>query len=365
MRILYVINSFSWGGAEKLVFDLSQGIKKNMEWVGIAALYRQNNKIETSMRQQLQQHGVETFILNKRAGRDRVKTILSIADIIKKYDVDLIHGHCSVPMLLSKIAGKLEHKKVVCTIHNTRGYSKNRERFTQFLVDAYISIGEAAENYMVNQLGIEKKRIHRIYNAIDVIKFTECSPTPGFWRKYGGSDEEISILNVARVSEQKNQMCLLKCVKRCVNNGMRIRCYILGSYDDNDSYFLKLQEYIHQNHIEGNIKFLGMHNNVEDFLSNADCFVMSSWYEGLSVAFLEAVVSGTPIVCSEMPFVSELNNISRCCTTFRQNDDKQLAETIFKHLYFKPKEETIKIFSKTFSMRKFVSEHEKLYLTVI
>lgn len=365
MKILYVINSFSWGGAEKLVFDLSQGMVKYADWVGVVALYNNDDDIEDSMRHQLKAKGVETYILNKKAGKDRLKSILSIANIIKKNNVDLVHGHCSVPMLLAKVAGKLEHRKVVCTIHNTQGYSKKGEKYTQRLVDAYISIGEAAEKYMINQLGISPKKVHRIYNAIDVKKFSGLSPKSGFWHQYGGKDEEISLLNVARVSEQKNQLCLLRAVCSCVNKGLNVKCYILGAYDENDKTYQKLQKYVIENHIENNICFLGMHNNVEDFLSNADCFVMSSRYEGLSVAFLEAVVSGIPIVCSDMPFVNELNAISKCSTVFEQDNDKQLAQIIFNDEYKPQSPETVKKFSDLFSMRRFVDQHRKLYLTCI
>ena len=365
MNILYVINSFSWGGAEKLVFDLSQEMVRYADWVGVVALYNNGDDIEASMRHQLTTKGVTTFIVDKKAGKDRIKSILKIAKIIKNNNVDLIHGHCSVPMLLSKMAGKLEHRKVVCTIHNTQGYSKKREKYTQWLVDAYISIGEAAETYMINQLGISQKRIHRIYNAIDVKKFSGASRRDGFWRQYCGKDGEISLLNVARVSEQKNQICLLRAVRLCVEKGLNVKCYILGAYDEKNETYQNLIKYAIENQIENNICFLGMHNNVEDFLANADCFILSSLYEGLSVAFLEAVVSGVPIVCSDMPFVNELNAISNCSTVFEQDNDKQLAQIIFNNEYKPQSSETVKKFSDLFSMKRFVDQHRKLYLKCI
>lgn len=361
MKILYIINSFSWGGAEKLVFDLSQGIRKYTDWVGVVALYRKDNDTEAFMQKQLKQNGVRTYILNKKAGRDRIKSVLSIMKIIKQNNVDLVHGHCSVPMLIAKLAGKLENKKVVCTIHNTNGYSRNRERFTQGLVDAYVSIGVAAEDYMRNKLDIQKTRIHKIYNAIDVNKFRGVSSTSGFWTQYGGKTDELAILNVARVSEQKNQLCLLRAIKRCVDAGLAVKCYILGGYEKNDKTYENLQKYIIENRLGEKVLFLGMHDNVEDFLANADCFVLPSWYEGLSVAFLEAVMVGIPIVVADMPFVMELNDISRCAAVFEQNSDDLLAEILINHKYKAQNRETIIKFSQMFSMEDFVKSHYALY----
>ena len=46
MRLLYIINTFSWGGAEKLVYDLALSIRSEVEAVSVVALYKQGNETE-------------------------------------------------------------------------------------------------------------------------------------------------------------------------------------------------------------------------------------------------------------------------------------------------------------------------------
>ncbi|UZT81970.1 glycosyltransferase [Caproicibacterium sp. BJN0003] len=366
LRVLYIINSFSWGGAEKLVYDLSIGLIKKAEFVGVIALYRQDNDTETKMIADLKKVGVKTAILGKTAGKGRIKSIYDIYQFGKINRVNIIHGHCSVPMLFAKIAGKMLRVPVVCTIHNTRGYSAKREKNSSWMVSKYVSIGQAVENYMIQELNIKKNNIVPIFNSINTEQFPIVKKDPNFWVKYGGKKGEQVILNVARVHQQKNQLCLARAINRCIKDGeSNIRAYILGNFDESDQTYIELRKYIENEGIADHIIFLGMHQNVNDFLHNADCFVMTSKYEGLSVAFLEAVISGLAIVVTDMPFVRELNSISNCSTVIQQDDDKALASILEKKSYKQQSLETISLFKEKFSMKEFVDQHYNLYKKVL
>ena len=50
--------------------------------------------------------------------------------------------------------------------------------------------------------------------------------------------------------------------------------------------------------IKSDVFFLGVKENVQDYLSAADCYIMPSLYEGLPVAAVEAQCSGLPCVMS-------------------------------------------------------------------
>lgn len=366
MRILYLIYGFQWGGAEKLVFDLTQNLIPDVEWIGVVSLYKHNTETEREMIQMLELHGINTFMLEKQAASDRIRSIKKLYHYAKDNHVELIHGHCSVPMLFAKIVGKILQIPVVCTIHNTNGYSRKQELLTSWMVDSYISIGQAAEDYMLHELKIKKRKISRIYNAIDIDRFSQSKRTPDFWSQYGGKEGEIVLLNVARVAEQKNQLCLLRALKILVDqNKTNFRIYFLGNYEAGDETACILQDYIQENGLQPYVVFLGMHKNVNDFLVNADCFVMTSWYEGLSVAFLEAVICGLPIVVTDMPFVKELNQLAECAVIIPQDDDHALAGVLAEGMFHRQTDQTIQTFKENFSMDRFVSEHLQVYQTLL
>lgn len=364
MRLLYIINAFSWGGAEKLVYDLSLYIRPKVDFISIVALYKQNDDTEKDMIQDLNDHGINAILLDKPTGHGMLQCI----NKLRKYSVDnrisLIHAHCSVPMFLGKVVGNVLNIPIICTIHNTRGYNARMERFTAWMASKYVSIGLSAEDYMKKELGIPPQKIVRIYNAIDLSKFKAENKKPNFWDDYSIDQSEIKLLNVARVNEQKNQMCLIKAVKQCLDNNVSVHLYLLGSYNEKSDIYLTLTGYINENNLSNKVTFLGMHKNVNDFINNSDCFVMTSTYEGLSVAFLEAVICEKPIITTDMPFVNELMQIGRCATVIPQNDDSALYMAIKRKQFYPPSLSVVNRFRELFSLETFASKHLDLYWSV-
>ena len=365
MRILFVMNAFVCAGAEKLVMDLSRTLVKECEYVGIAALYRSDDDMQEQLRSGLQEQGIHTYILDKHAGKNRAATVQKLAGIVRSEQVELIHGHCSVPMLLSKLTGLLTGVKVVSTVHNTRGYSLLREKLTGWMAAAYVSIGAAAETYMVQSLKIPQRKITRIYNAVDTVQFLPGNKREGFWTRWGLDGKIPVIVNVGRVVEQKNQMCLLRALKQCIDQGNPMQCVFLGKFDPNSHLYQRMCAFIQDNGIEQYVRFLGQQVHVAEFLVNSDCFVMTSFYEGLSVSFLEAVSCGIPIVVTQMPFVEELNEIAPCGRIIPQDDDGMLSRVLMARDYDAPTEHTLAVFRDRFSLQSFASQHLALYQRVL
>ncbi len=365
MKILYIIHQFYWAGAEKLVYDLAQNIAPEVDRVDVVALYRENTETEAKMIQVLEQNGVHISILDKGAGADRLEALKKLNKIVRTVRPDVIHAHCLIPSLYGKVAGIMNHIPVVDTIHNTKGYPAAVECLSAWMVKRYISIGESVEEYMTRELHLSPKKIIRIYNAIDTGHFDRQDVDLNFWRPYGGQDSDISIVNVARVAQQKNQICILRAMKRCLESGCQnIKLYILGIYNETDEVYRNMKNFIEENHMQKNVHFLGMRDNVADFLANADCFVMTSWYEGLSVSFLEAVCCGVPIIATDMPFVRELNAISGCAEVIAQDDDQQLSKKLMHQEYQPQTPETVNLFRDRFSMDNFVKQHLDVYESI-
>lgn len=361
MRVLFIINSFTLAGAEKLVMDLCQAIVSNCEYVGIAALYRMGSDMEQKLIAQLRGRNIKTYILDKRAGKDGASAVLKAARIAKAEKPDVIHGHCSVPMLVGKLAGFLTGTPVVATVHNTRGYSKLREQLTGWMCRCYVSIGAAAEAYMTDELKIPRKKIVRICNAVDTEHFSPAPRIEGYWKDYGLREDLPVVLNVGRVVEQKNQMCLLRGLRGCRDGGKPVQCVILGAYDEKSPVYLQMKAYLEENGLTNLVKFLGQRDRIAPFLTNADAFVMTSFYEGFSVSFLEALVCGTPIVVTRMPFVEELEKIGTCATVIPQDDPDALRDVLLAGAVFSPDEGVLQQIRSMFSLDTFIRQHLSLY----
>lgn len=70
------------------------------------------------------------------------------------------------------------------------------------------------------------------------------------------------------------------------------------------------------------VKFLGFRNDLKDIYAAADLFILPSKREGLSVALMEAIAAGTPVICSDIRGSRELVRDERC--RFPAGDRKAL-----------------------------------------
>ncbi len=364
MNILFIINYFSIGGAEKLVYDFALQMCGSVRAISVVGLYRGDAVVEETMRKNLENKGIKTYVLCKRAKKDRLKSVRQIVRIIKQDKISIVHAHCGVPMLLGKIAGFLSRVPVVCTIHSTSGYSAVQERMTSWMSKNYVSIGEAAEKYMTEKLHIPPTKITRIYNAVDTAKFGHGKKSADFWQLYGGEPGDINLLHVGRVHEAKNQLCMLRAMAQLKKQGLtHYKLYIVGPYETADPLYQQLTVFVREHHLEAQVRFVGPQRNVADFLANADCFLMTSHYEGFSLAFLEAVISGVPVICTELPFVRNLNKIAPCALLIAQDDSKTLADLLAQKK-FAAFSQNSQAFAEQFSMEHCAQQHLELYKKV-
>ncbi|KII81161.1 hypothetical protein OJ16_02615, partial [Vibrio renipiscarius] len=76
-----------------------------------------------------------------------------------------------------------------------------------------------------------------------------------------------------------------------------------------------------KSHAKSNILFLGNVDNVVDYLSLADVFIMFSKSEGFPNAVLEALSTGLPCILSNIPSHADVKEIMGDCITLIEEDD--------------------------------------------
>lgn len=62
----------------------------------------------------------------------------------------------------------------------------------------------------------------------------------------------------------------------------------------------ELEAYVKEQGLQEHIRFVGFRTDLHEILQASDCFVLSSFREGLSVALMEAMAEGLPVVCGRI-----------------------------------------------------------------
>ncbi|WP_223691163.1 glycosyltransferase [Leifsonia poae] len=140
---------------------------------------------------------------------------------------------------------------------------------------------------------------HILENAkadLHKITFDEETGTVPDWAEALLADDDVTtFVNVGRLSPEKNQSRLVRAFAEVHAVHPATRLVIVGS-GPLEGDLLKL---IASLNLEGSVFLTGMQRNPHAIMARADCFVLSSDYEGQPMVILEALVLGLPIVTVE------------------------------------------------------------------
>lgn len=108
-------------------------------------------------------------------------------------------------------------------------------------------------------------------------------------------NKEKKIVSVGRLIEQKNHQLLIEAFSEVVRQYPNYKLYIYGSGRLKNI----LKEKIKYLGVEKSVFLSGEKENIHDEISNAEIFILSSDYEGLSNALLEALTIGLPCISTK------------------------------------------------------------------
>jgi glycosyltransferase involved in cell wall biosynthesis len=112
------------------------------------------------------------------------------------------------------------------------------------------------------------------------------------------------LLNVARLSVVKGQKDLLQAMPQILERFPRAKLLIAG--DGPSQLKQELASLQDQLNLKESVQLLGHRNDIAALLHISDMFVLSSYYEGLPGAVIEAMAAGKPVVAFDILSVREL-----------------------------------------------------------
>ena len=140
--------------------------------------------------------------------------------------------------------------------------------------------------------------------------------------KQGG--HVVRIVTAGRLAEQKNQKMLIEAVYKISSEFPNLECYIYG--EGPLEQFLK--DEIDKKSLNKVVFLPGNVKNIHEKVSEASVFVMTSDYEGLSNALIEAMMIGVPCITTDYPGARELIVDGKNGKVVPRNDADALAKAM-------------------------------------
>ena len=114
-----------------------------------------------------------------------------------------------------------------------------------------------------------------------------------YFKQYKG----LKILNIGRLTDQKDQLTLIKSLEILKKKNINFRCIIIGRGAYKDILINEIKKL----NLEKNIKLVGFKSEAEQYISQSDIFVLSSKFEGLPNVLIESQKYNVPIIASNCP----------------------------------------------------------------
>ena len=163
----------------------------------------------------------------------------------------------------------------------------------------------------------------------------------------------LKLINVGRLTDQKDQMLLLKAIN-LIKDKFKIYLVIIGKGKN----YSKLKRYIYEKKLHQHIKLLGYKNNPFKYIKQADIFLLSSKYEGSPNVLVEALFLKKYIISTDCPTgPNEILQNGKFGKIFNVGDYKMLSKLIlnFKKNNIKKTElnKYLKIYDKETNCHKY------------
>lgn len=256
-----------------------------------------------------------------------ITATIKLFNMIRKYNIDLIHAHFIIPPgLIAVLVAFFTKKEVAVTVHGSDIFILASNPVLRILIRYVLRQADhvAVVNETIKQKILElnisgmKDKIKITPNAVDLEKFNPHTLTK-FREELDLNPKKPIILFVGNLVSQKGLKYLIE-AKKILQTPVEM--VIVG----NGPLMNELTEMVNKESIS-DVHFIGARKDVHRIMPAADLFVLPSISEGFPITLLEAFACGLPAVATDVGGIKEL--VTRDMGLIvKPGDAKALAEAV-------------------------------------
>ena len=347
-KIIFGITSLTLGGAERVLVDLANKMSERFD-ITIFMLYS-NGELETELNKKIKLKTLYSKKYTELTFLEKIlaslKVLINKKKIFKKY-VDKEEYIAQISFLEGAITRIFSVKsnfktKKIAWVHNDmqkvfgngikakikkimdeKAYQKyndiifvsedNEKAFNSFYKENIKSRKNIIKNYVSSErilnLSVELSEYKKIYK-----------------------EDEINVVQVSRLVEQKAIDRLIKVSAKLINENSKIHIYVIGDGPLKE----RLQKQIEDLNVEEKITLLGAKKNPYPYIKNADVFGLFSYFEGYGIVIDEAKILRKYVIITDTAAREALKDYKEY-SYIVSNDEKGIEEA-FKYLEDKGKQ---------------------------
>ena len=292
-KLIIFMPSIEGGGVEKNLFLVSNYLCKKLDKVALITI---SKKYKKRFNNPIEFISLTSGYWDNLSRRSKyfLSIFLLIKEILKSRNIIVFAFQANIYCI---IICKLFSIKVIARSNSApAGWSKNilkRSVFKFFLnlADKVMVNSVQFKRDLKKEFDVNATCIYNPLNHDEIIKKTNKKSKKIFTNK-----KQLKIINIGRLTEQKDQITLLKSLNQ-IKETIKFEAVIIGR----GKLYKKLSEYILKNNLSQFVKIIDFVDNPFPLLKQAELFILSSKYEGLPNVLLEALTLKKFIISSKCP----------------------------------------------------------------
>jgi len=302
LKIVFLTTGLGYGGAETQLVNLAIKLKERGWDVRVVSMLP-----PLAFTEELKRASIPLVTLNIRHKVPNPQMILRLVKILRLWRPHILASFMFHANLLGRVAGHLSHVPVnISSIRNENFGGSWRDRairLTDWMGDITTTNSKLAADSLIKRGVVPRERICVIPNGLVVDKYAFKDLNRAELRQQLGIAEgDFMWLAVGRLEEQKDYPNLLQAFKILIQSGHKTQLRIAGR----GSLLENLERQAADLGISRCVVFLGLRRDIPLLLNAADGFVLSSAWEGLPNAVMEAMAAAKPVVATGVGGVPEL-----------------------------------------------------------
>lgn len=296
-KIIFVFPIFlAVGGVERNTAEIIEALKDEYDFVVVN--FERLNESLGSLHHQFTKTCLGVYDLTELSPHDGILSYLKILNLFYKPDLIWIcNGSPWLEHNLANIRSIFKNSAIVDQqVYDmnegwVRLYKEKNQALLSF--DRFIAINSKIKDVFINEANIFSDNVDLIYHVVKTERFHKAlyvEKQTAYLKQYNVDLAKDNFIFVGRMNEQKRPFLFLDFVKKISKEISNIHFYMVGTgplADDVEKYILKkdLTKYVTRiTHID----------NVAEIYSLMKGLIITSKFEGLPIAMLEAMCVGLP-----------------------------------------------------------------------
>lgn len=372
IKILYIHPNLAIGGAEELrLLTLKVLLQRNNYDIKVCCIERVGE-----IGEKIKDLGIEVFCLNKPCNPYNISTIFYLWQYILANRFDIVQTSLFNANFHGRIAAIMARVPIIFSEEHSEHYHYQSLKFIPYIwldkilskfTDRILCCSKNLMDYIAKLENIPPKKLVPLINTFNKDKLKVTRDSSEVRKELGLSPDNLIIGNVASLSHRKGQDILIKAFRAVRDRFPAAKLIFIGS--EVKELKQRLMSLVDAMKLQNSVFFLGKKNSIADYFNIMDIFILSSRFEGIPLALLEAMYMRLPVVSTNVGGVSEVIINNNNGILVDPGDSESLSKAVIELLSNPEKRkgiagEAFKTVSEKFNNDRYIKQLEALYSEV-